>query len=162
MDRRQKTEVIHFQRIMMPLVDIRYTKDLIDEAIKSDLNGNINRAFQESVIISYSRPFSDNDTGNLRSGFIKQFNSLQKNAHNLVIKTLRNQVVAHSSSKAYGVNFTVTEADEVKWVWPFMTRIPLLLDEDTIKLIRENCQIIESWLFDEQTRVKNLLPCGSY
>jgi hypothetical protein len=161
-DARQKSEIIHFQRIMMSLIDIKYAKDLIDEANQLNLNGNINRAFQESVIISYSRPFSGNDTGNLRTGFLKDFNSFQKDAHNRVITVLRNQVVAHSDSKAYGVTFNVTEVDEIKWILPLMTKIPLLLDVGELKLISENCQIIESWLFAEQTRVKNLLPCANY
>jgi len=161
-DARQKNEIIHFQRVMMSLIDIRYTKDLINETTQSDINENIQRSFHESVIISYSRPFSGNDSVDLRTGFLKHFTPSQKDMHNRVIKTLRNQVVAHSDSKAYRVNFSITEIDGIKWVWPLMTKIPHLLDKSDLKLINENCQIIESWLFEEQTRIKNFLPCGSY
>ena len=161
-DARQKNEIIHFQRIMMSLVDIKYVKDLINEARASNLSGNIIRAFHESIIISYSRPFSDNDTGNLRSGFLKLFNSMQKDTHNRAIKVLRNQIVAHSDSESYGVTFNITEVNDIKWVWPLMTKMPFLLDDMDLKLLSENCQIIESWLFAEQTRVKDFLPCGRY
>jgi hypothetical protein len=44
-DARQKNEIIHFQRVMMSLIDIRYTKDLINETTQSDINENIQRAF---------------------------------------------------------------------------------------------------------------------
>ncbi len=162
MENRKNNEIIHFKRIMMSLMDIKQAKSVLNEVSSLELSEVMRRASEEAIIISYSRPFSNNDTGSLRNGYLKKMNANQKRIHERVSIQLRNQVVGHSDSQTYGVTFNVTEVAENKWVWPLMHKMEILLDKDDLVLLKENCELIESWLFDEQNRVKNYLPCGNY
>ncbi|MGK0408917.1 MAG: hypothetical protein ACJASB_001070 [Shewanella psychromarinicola] len=47
-------------------------------------------------------------------------------------------------------------------MYPLMSKMPSRLCGDEIIIVTTNCHIIESWLFEAQNRVKNLLALGNY
>lgn len=158
----QEREVNHLKRVAMSITDITYAATLIKELQKNTLTTAMLRATEEAIIISYSRPFSGNDTGNLRAGFLKHLTNQQKKTHKRVSSTLRNKVVAHSDSSSYGVSFTIFKTGEVKFILPRQRRVTQLLTKIELETLTTNCNSIQSWLFEEQNRIKNLLPCGVY
>lgn len=166
MSKRQEEEVKHFKRIMMSLTDISFAAQLIESALTNEHDELVRKSLEETIVISYSRPFSLNDSktpkssGDLRQGFKKEFNSTQNKIHDRVIRN-RNKIVAHSDSSSYGVTFSVFEVDENKMVLPRQRRITILSIEDLI-ILKNNCSTIQTWLFNEQARVKEFLPCGTY
>lgn len=168
MTKREQQEIKLFKRITMSLTDISFTGQLIDEALNFSHNELTRKAIEEAIIISYSRPFSHNDSktlnssGDLRQAFKSKFDDKQKKVHDRVITNLRNRVVAHSDSSSYGVSFSIFELGNDKMVLPRQRRIIELLSNDDLEILKDNCLIIISWLFDEQIRIKNFLPSGSY
>jgi hypothetical protein len=169
MSKKIGSEVKHLRRIMMSLTDIRFCKSLISEINNIFTDSPIYRATEEAIIISYARPFSGNDSkstnssGDLRQkGFKRTFSEHQLKVHERVSFKLRNSIVAHSDSASYGVSFSICETDGGRFLFPRQRRIEQLLSESDLKVLLENCIIIEAWLFEEQNRVKNALPVGSY
>lgn len=162
MDTRQDREIKNLKRVAMSLTDIKYAATLIKEIHNTAPTATMLRAAEEAIIISYSRPFSGNDNGNLKVGFLKYFTEQQKKTHRRVSSTLRNKIVAHSDSTSYGVSFTIFKTGEIKFILPRQRRITQLLTHLELETLASNCNSIESWLLEEQNRIKNLLPCGAY
>ena len=52
--------------------------------------------------------------------------------------------------------------EDSKVVMPTMRRVAIILDDADIQVLKSCCLKIETYLFAEQTRIKNLLPVGNY
>lgn len=160
------TDEQYFKRITMSLIDIRQCLEYLEKILICE-DDIIHRALEEAIIISYIRPFSRynkkfHEIIDLKKEFKKRFNKEEIIIHNRVYK-IRNSLVAHSDNKSYGVSFSISELYEnSKMVVPIMRRITFLLNNEDIKILKNCCLKIEIYLFEEQIRIKNLLPIGNY
>lgn len=160
------TEEQYFKRITMSLTDIQICLKYLEKVSKCT-DDVIIRALSESIIISYVRPFSKynknyHEITDLKQEFKKKFTSNEINMHGRIYN-LRNSIIAHSDSKSYGVSFTISDFNEnSKMVLPTQRKIPVLLNDEDIKVLKGCCLKIETYLFDEQTRIKKFLPIGNY
>ncbi len=160
------TDEKYLKRITMSLNDIQICLKYLDKVSKCN-DDVIIRALSEAIIISYVRPFSKynknyHEITDLKQEFKKKFTQNEINIHNRIYN-LRNSIIAHSDSKSYGVSFTISDFNEnSKMLLPMQRRIPILLNDEDIKVLKNCCLKIETYLFDEQTRIKNLLPIGNY
>lgn len=160
------TEEQYFKRITMSLIDIRQCLIYLEKILICE-DDIIHRALEEAIIISYIRPFSGynkkyHEISNLKQEFKNRFNPEEIIIHKRIYK-IRNSLVAHSDNKSYGITFSISELYEnSKMVIPIMRRIPFLLNNEDIEILKNCCLKIENYLFKEQIRIKNLLPIGNY
>ena len=161
-----KTETKHFKRVTMSLTDIQICLKYLDKILVCE-DDVIHRALAEAIIISYVRPISGykkehHNVVGLKKEFKKQFNTNELKIHTRICN-LRNSIIAHSDSKSYGVTFNIFKLHEdFKMVIPTLRRVPILLTNEDINILQSCCLKIERYLFNEQKRIKDLLPAGNY
>lgn len=159
-----ETETKYFKRVTMSITDIQICLKYIDKILvsKDDI---IYRALSEAIVISYSRPFSGYAKHKI-SGLKQEFKStklteLERKIHERVLR-LRHKVIAHSDEDIYNVVFNISKIGDSNMVCPIQRRIPTLLSKEDITTIKQCCSKIEEYLFEEQVRIKNILPEGRY
>jgi len=161
------SEINNLKRITLSLTDIQICLEYLEKILIFEENDIIYRALSEAIIISYVRPFSGynkkhHPITDLKKEFKKEFDKNETKIHDRVCH-LRNEIIAHSDSKSYGVTLHVTELDtDCKMLIPIQRRIPLLLSNEDVKILKKCSLKIERYLFDEQVRIKNILPPGNY
>ncbi len=156
----------YFKRVTMSLTDIQICLKYIEKSLECQ-DDIVNHALQEAIIISYVRPFSGYNKNyhqitDLKKEFKKQFIKDEIKIHDRVCK-MRNSIIAHSDSKSYGVQINIFELDEnLKMAIPMQRGISTILSCDDMQILKSCCLKIETYLFDEQTRLKDILPIGTY
>lgn len=158
-------EINTLKRITMSLTDIQYCIKYL-EKVNNVEDEIIKRALDESIIISYVRPFNGynktyHNIKGLKQEFKKSFTNEEVNIHNKIFN-MRNTVIAHSDEKSYSVNIYISKLGDSNFLLPFQRRIPFLLSDNDIEILKTCCMKIEKYLFKEQHRIRELLPIGSY
>lgn len=161
MDKRIENEVNNLKRITMTFTDIDYCEKYLNKALH-EKDEIILRALSEAIIISYVRPFSGNYGVNLKTNkCTKKFILEEKKLHNRILE-LRNKIIAHSDKESYGVNLYISNILDSNFLFPMQRRIIELLTKRDLEVLICCCRKLKDFLFEEQIRIKNFLPEGSY
>jgi len=164
-DEKYKADIQYLKRVVMSLTDIRYCIKYL-ESISTVDDELIYRAVSEAIIISYARPFSGYSkyhvVKGLKQEFKTTFSEIERRVHERILSD-RNMIIGHSDSKAYGVNINIFEFfKDSKFLIPMQRRIPEIISKEDILILKSCCAKIETYLFNEQERIKDILPMGSY
>lgn len=160
------SEEDYYKRVTLSLQDVDQCMKYIQKCLECR-DDVIKRALHESIIISYVRPFSGynkrfHKISDLKKEFKKKFDNEELRVHEKICKS-RNELIAHSDNKVYGVSFSVSKLSEsFALAIPIMSRIPWLLEEHEVEILKSCCLKLETYLFNEQERIRTLLKPGYY
>ncbi len=156
-----------FKRLLLSSDDLKHAKEFAQallELPKSE-DKRLWRGLQTALIVSYWRPFTNNEGSKDASlklptkKFLSEFDDKNKRLHDHV-KSLRNTVMAHSDSSVYGINVTVSISHNFKWVIPTSWNPWVKMQNDEIETIIDNIEKIVHKISEEMIRIQELLPVG--
>lgn len=128
-DRQIDGKIRQFKRIVMSFADFKdafeMSKHIIDRDLYSDFKNNrlIISSLNCSMIISYCRPFSGNDSRNsikipdLSLNALKVLSPIERKMHDYIMSE-RNTLLAHSDSQAVDLKFFINEYGSIKKLQP--------------------------------------------
>lgn len=153
-----------YKRLVLTRDDLAHAESCAEALLNGpEQSKTIRQALMTAMIVSYYRPFSDNkgSVDALKTlppkRFLSEFDGDNCATHKW-IRDLRNKVMAHSDSSAYGTDVYVVEANGVKLAIPSKWNPWAELDENRIKTIRCNIGKIQEKVTDEIMRIQQGLP----
>jgi hypothetical protein len=153
-----------YKRLILTFEDLQQAKSFAS-ALLSPLPTEkaVRDALEIAMIVSYWRPFSNNKGSKdakktlPTKNFLMDFNDDNHKAHSR-IKDLRNTVMAHSDSNAYGIHVSTKKIKDAKITGSLMRNPWVSMSNSEISLIIENIDKISLKVTDEILRIQNCLP----
>ncbi|WP_166426088.1 hypothetical protein [Paraglaciecola sp. 20A4] len=158
-------EIRQFKRISMSFADFKdaleMSKYIIDRDLHSDFESNklIISSLNCSMIISYCRPFSGNDSRNLIKipdlslKSLKVLSPIERKMHDYIMQS-RNTLLAHSDSQAVDLKFVINEFGSTKMLQPIRNWSLAPLELEDLKIFHQMASKLLSYVAIERANIE--------
>ena len=111
------------------------------------------KAHMVCTVISYARPFGDNDSGQdvgkrLPDSALNAFSEKERKLHRRVLK-LRAEEFAHADGQAASMDLTVVETETGKYAWPISRVLRIGLSRSETEALKGMLWKVGDWLSDQ-------------
>jgi hypothetical protein len=160
-----------YKRLIISDQDLSHARKYAQLILELDLHGSsgdknvyLHRGLNVALVVSYWRPFSDNEGSldtlpRLPDGFIAMYSPEGKALHDQ-LKSLRNRAFAHSDATAHGVRVHIKEFLGAKAAWPMSWNAHVPLTLERTKQLLDMIEQLLVRIAEETVRIQRLLPAG--